>query len=381
MLQGETKLADVQSGPALDDRPYPQRTVPLASDLAEVTPQWLTSVMRNKYPGLVVEDMEVVELRNSHTTKMRVKLQLNDVGKAAGIPENVCLKSNWSGGFTDVDIHALEARFYHFARDAMKVPAPAFYFVDWDIGGHDQGLVVMEDLVAAGGRFGHSTDHIGVDNVAKAMESLAKLHGGSWGDKRLEEFTWLPRSMDTPVDCDQLNIMWRFIEINLAKEEYRAFLPRWLLDDPQSFHGVFAALSRFEQRQPGPYCIVHGDSHQGNSYLRPDGERILIDWQLVRKGRPWRDLTYFLIAALTIEERRANDRALIAHYRDHLVAMGAQDVPDMNTIWENYRRWPLYGCQAWIANMDEWGQDGLPMNKRFFAALEELDTVQLLKSE
>lgn len=54
MLQGETKLANVQSSAARDDRPYPQRTVLLASDLAEVTPQWLTSVMRNKYPGLVV---------------------------------------------------------------------------------------------------------------------------------------------------------------------------------------------------------------------------------------------------------------------------------------------------------------------------------------
>jgi hypothetical protein len=375
---GENELA---TNKVQDDRPYPERQAPLPRDLIDVTPQWLTSVMRNRYPGLEVRDMEVVELRNGHTTKMRVKLALNDVGKSAGIPGNVCLKANWSGGFSDVDIHALEARFYHFARNIMKVPSPEVYFADWDADSQNQGFVVMEDLVTTGGTFGHSTDHIGVDNVAKAMESYAKFHGGSWADKKLETFTWLPRSMGTPIDCDQLVMMWPFVEKNLAKEEYRAFLPSWLLDDPQSFHAVFGGLRKFEQRQPGPYCIVHGDSHQGNSYIRPSGERIWIDWQLVRQGRPWRDLTYFLIGSLTIEERRANDRHLLEHYRAHLIATGAEDVPDMDTIWENYRRWPVYGCQSWIANMDEWGQDGLPMNKRFFMALDDLDTVRLLKAE
>jgi aminoglycoside phosphotransferase (APT) family kinase protein len=124
--------------------------------------------------------------------------------------------------------------------------------------------------------------------------------------------------------------------------------------------------------------IVHGDSHQGNSYLRPDGTRIRIDWQLVRKGRPWRDLTYFMVGALTIEERRASERQLLKHYREALVATGAQDVASDEDIWDSYRHWPIYGCQAWLANMDEWGQTGYPMNERFFTALQDLDTVRLL---
>jgi len=367
--------------PSADDRPYPQRTAPLPRDLADVTPEWLTSVMRNRYPGLEIRGWEVLDLRNGHTTKMRVKLDMNEVGHAAGVPESVCLKANWSGGFADVDIHALEARFYHFARDTMKVPSPIGYFSDWETGHDGQGIVVMEDLVAAGGTFGHSTDHIGVDGVAKALEAFAGFHGGSWGDPRLKTFDWLPTSMDTPIDCDQLKFMWQWVEKNLVKPEYQTLLPRWLLDDPQHFHKVFGALSLFEQRQKGPQSIVHGDGHQGNSYVRASGERIWIDFQLVRKGRPWRDLSYFMVGALTIEERRANERQLIEHYREHLVATGAQDVPGIDEIWETYRRWPIYGAQAWIANMDEWGQIGYPMNERFFTALEDLDTVKLLEAE
>src|SRR3546814_20218849 len=110
----------------------------------------------------------------------------------------------------------------------------------------------------------------------------------------------------------------------------------------------------------------------------PDGERVWLDLQLVRKGRPWRYLTYFPIGALTIEERRASERDLLAHYRAALVATGAEGVPNLDNIFEQYRRWVIYGMQAWIANMDFWGQIGLPMHKRFFTAGEDRETWNLL---
>ncbi len=361
-----------------DDRPYQQRATALPRDVDAVTPAWLTGTLAQRYPGLVVRDMEVVELRNGHTTKMRVRLDLNEAGRASGVPSQVCLKSNWSGGFANVDIHALEARFYHQIRDAMRIPAPVTYFEDWDSTPLPQGLVVMEDLVAGGGTFGHSLDHIGVDAVAAGLEDYASIHGRSWGDRRLDGFAWLQTSMDTPVDSDQLRMMWPYAQINIAKPHYQALLPRWLLDDPQAFHRLYDALGAYERAQPGPFSVVHGDSHQGNSYTRPSGERIRIDWQLVRRGRPWRDITYFMIGSLTIEERRANERRLVEHYREHLAAIAGDTVPDAEAIWDAYRRWPVYGCQAWIANMDEWGQDGYPMNERFFTALDDLDTASLL---
>ena len=369
--------ADAASA-TISDNPYQQRTELLPRDLQHVTAAWLTSLMRHRYPGLVVHDMQTVELRNGHTTKLRVKLDLNEAGRQAGIPEHVCLKSNWSGGFAHVDIHALEARFYHFVSRAMKVAAPISYFEDWDSGPAGQGLVVLEDLARAGGAFGHSTDHMGVDAVARGLEEYAQIHGNTWGDPRLAQFTWLPTSMRTPIDCDQLDMMFPYVEKNLQREDYRALLPGWMLTDPEKLKRLYRALGGYERSKPGPFCIVHGDSHQGNSYVRPDGTRIRIDWQLVRKGRPWRDLAYFIIGALTINERRAHERALLAHYREALVATGAQDVAGSDEIWDSYRHWPIYGCQAWIANMDEWGQTGYPMNERFFTALHDLDTVALL---
>jgi len=276
--------------------PY-KRAQKIPRHLDSINAQWLTGMLQNRYPGLVVENMEVVNVRNGHTTKMQVKLSFNEVGKKSGIPENVCLKANWSEGFDSGDICELEARFYHYVRDDLGVPAPRAYYSDWDGDGSGQGLVVMEDLVLEGGTFGHSTHHIGIDGVAHGLESLATLHAGWWGSAKLDQHSWLQPSMDTPIDTGQLDMMWPWAEKNIVKPEYQAFLPRWLLDEPKRFFRAFEKLGIFERQQTTPRCVVHGDSHLGNSYLRTNGERLWLDWQLVRKGRPWRDVTYFMLGS------------------------------------------------------------------------------------
>lgn len=368
------------------DRPYPARSGCLPRDLAEVTPAWLSGLLQHRYPGLEVRDMTVLEVKNSHTTKLRLALELNSVGQAGGIPRQVCLKSNWSEGFESGDICELEARFYFMMRghgrdlplDALRAPVPATYYADWDGDGGGRGVVMMEDLGAADGRFGHSSQQLGVDGVATALESLAVLHGALWDSPVLAAQSWLQTSMDTPVDTEQVLRMHNYIALNLVKPAYRAFLPQWLYDTPELFVHAFDELAEFARTQPGPHCLVHGDSHQGNSFLRGNGERVWLDWQLVRRGQPWRDICYFMLGALTIEERRASAANLVRHYREALMATGARDVPDQATAWAHFRRWPVYGMQAWLANVDQWGQGGIDMVERFFAAAHDLDTIALL---
>jgi hypothetical protein len=334
-------------------------------------------MLQNKYPGAAVERMDVVQLFDSHTTKIRLAVQFNARGQAAGLPEHLCLKANWGGQFQDVDIHAVEARFYYYLADKLKVPTARCYYADWDPG-VGQGLIVLEDLVDRGGKFGHSTQHAGVDGVATALSGLARLHGSLWNSPVLNQHPWLQTSMETAVDFDQVRIMWHWIEENLKDPKFRAIAPKHYLDEPRRVERAFDRLVEIERAFAAPYCLILGDCHQGNTYILPNGERLWLDWQLVRRGRPWRDLTYFMIGSLTIEERRENQRDLIAHYREQLLANGATNVIGLEEIWEQYRRWVMYGIQAWVANMDHWGQNGLPMNERFFTAGEDLGTWKLL---
>jgi hypothetical protein len=363
---------------ARTDRPYPARKGKLPRHLDEVTPQWLTGLLQGRYPGIEVLQFQQVEVRNGHTTKLRLALDLNDVGRAAGIPSHVCVKSNWSEGFESGEICELEARFYHFMGERLNLPVPDSYFADWDGDGGGRGVVMMEDLALAPGAFGHSTHALGVDGVASGLESLARLHATLWDSSELAVQAWLPRSMDHPVDYDQLMRMWDYIRLNLRKPEYRAVFPPWLYETPELFAQAFDELTFWELAQDEPLCLVHGDAHQGNSFLRDGGERVWLDWQLARKGLPWRDLTYFMLGALTVEERRASAWDLVRHYRETLIALGAENVLDQEAAWEQFRRWPVYGMQAWAANMDEWGQNGFDMIERFFSAADDLETIQLL---
>lgn len=363
------------------DRPYPARLGCLPRNLADVTPQWLTSLLGHRYPGIEVKGFDIVELKNSHTTKLRIALDLNQVGVEAGIPRQVCLKSNWSEGFESGDICELEARFYYMMRNELAVPLPKSHYADWDGDGSGRGIVVMEDLGAAAGKFGNSQDHLGVEGVAKGLESLAILHGSLWGSDRLDRQAWLHRSMDTPVDTEQILRMYNYQLLNTRKKTYQAILPAWIYDTPELFNYAFDELAAFEREQSGPLCLVHGDSHQGNSFLRADGERIWLDWQLVRKGTPWRDVAYFMLGSLTVDERRTSAWDLVKHYREALLATGAKGVLDQDAAWDQFRRWPVYGMQAWLSNVDIWGQGGLAMVERFFTAAEDMDTIQLLTKD
>jgi hypothetical protein len=358
--------------------PYRGRHESLPRSRDQVTAEWLSRTLQNKYPGARIEQMELAQLFDSHTTKMRVRVTLNDEAKAAGLPEHLCLKSNWSGLFQNVDICALEARFYHHLAGRLQVPTARCYYADWDADGSGQGLIVLEDLIQRGGKFGHSTQHPGVDGVASALAGLAKLHASLWDDPSLAQQHWLQTSMRTPVDSDQVRIMWHWIEANLKDPNFRAIAPAHYLADPRRVERALDKLTEVEQAFHSPYCLILGDCHQGNTYILPNGERLWLDWQLVRRGRPWRDVTYFMVGSLTVEERRQNQRDLLAHNREQLTANGATNVVGLDEIWEQYRLWVMYGIQAWAANMDSWGQNGLPMNERFFTAGEDLGTWALL---
>src|SRR5690606_29669941 len=229
--------------------PYPARTEKLPTTMDDVNADWLGKMMSYKYPGVVAKSMETVELLNSHTTKWRIKVEWNDAGKAAGLPAHLCMKANWSGGFDNVDIHALEARFYHFMVGEMKVPTAKCYYADWDDDGSAHGFVVLEDLNQRGGKFGHSTQKSGVDMISENLEGLAKLHGSLWGSDKISvaNAPWLQTQMDTPVDSDQVRIMLEWIKLNLKEPNFCAIAPQHYLDDPRKVERTLDMLGQLER--------------------------------------------------------------------------------------------------------------------------------------
>lgn len=349
------------------------RTEKLPMDFDKVDADWLTRTMQSQYPGVEVQTMEVVELIPGHTTKARLKLDFNQAGIDAGLPEQVCVKANWSGNNRSSPVCVNEARFYHSLASKMPVPSPICYFADWDDDGEaEQGFIILEDLIPEGGTFGYSHQPIDIDDMARSLEGMARMHGASWGHQELEKQTWLQTAMAPGTTTDNYWMMMPdiFDEHNSIPERVAIF-PKWMAEDPMRLYAAWKQLCAHDQSTEGARCLVHGDAHLGNTYRRPTGERLWFDWQIVRKGLPWRDLTYFLIGSLEIDDRRKSAEDMVKHYLEHLVANGGPQMP-FDHAWDELRRWIVWGLVAWQSNINP-QQDTMSSLRRFCAAAIDLE--------
>lgn len=128
---------------------HPVFPLPLTIDAIDC--EWLTAALRVNAPGVTVRHIEVVNIINATSTCIRLKLDMDEAGKRAGIPETVFFK----GGFPE---HSRELAFMHKIetlgyRDLLpdgELNTPKCYFADWDEESL-QGIVVMEDLQRRGG--------------------------------------------------------------------------------------------------------------------------------------------------------------------------------------------------------------------------------------
>jgi aminoglycoside phosphotransferase (APT) family kinase protein len=346
--------------------------IPLS--LEGVDASWLTSMLQTRYPDVVVETMDHVELIPGHTTKLRVHLGLNDAGVEAGIPANLCLKANWSGSPLSSPVCVNEARFYNALASQMPVPSPACYLADWDEDSDGaQGLVVLEDLIPQGGEFGYSHQPVSVDVMARALEGLAKMHGASWGHPALDKQDWLQTAMaPETVSDDYWMMMPDYFERHNRIPERVAIFPQWMAEDPNRLYSAFKQLCLHEMETAQSRCLVHGDAHLGNTFTRSNGDMVWIDWQIVRKGLPWRDLTYFLVGSLDIEDRQSSAQALAKHYLAHFIANGGPKF-SFDHVWDEMARWVVWGLVAWQSNINP-QQDTMSALRRFCAAADAFET-------
>jgi hypothetical protein len=357
----------------MQTRGYAQRSERLPTDFATVDAAWLTGLLGLRYPGIEVRRMDVVEMIRGHTSKARVTVELNDVGRAAGLPATLCLKANWSGNAMSSPVCVNEARFYHDFRDTMRLPAPVCYFADWDDDdAGQQGLIVLADLLREGAVFDTSARAIGVEAMARSLTGLAALHGGTWDHPELRRHAWLETAMAPQTVTDDY---WSMMEETFAAHnrlpERVALFPRWMAEEPVRLRRSLGQLAAQETADTSPLCLVHGDSHLGNTLHLPDGERLWFDWQIVRKGRPWRDYSYFVIGSISIEDRRAHERDLLAHYCAEMGKYGV--VLDAARAWDDYRRWVIWGLVAWQSNINPREETMAPL-ERFCRAADDLNT-------
>lgn len=352
---------------------------PLPVTLEEISPDWLTKALRTRAPDVTVRDCEILDIIRGTCTKIRLRLDMDEAGKRAGIPETLFLK----GGFEEhsrkiVFVLKTEALGYRdLLSPSSELNSPACYFADYD---EDrlQGIVIMEDLARRGATFGNPLEPRSQDDIAQTLSLLAGYHARTWG---------FPASAaDTGLDWVETAPPFSRPSLKPCLEpeawEHYVGLPRGAAASVR-FHDREWARSALDRMatlsEQVPNCILHGDTHLGNVFFEPDGSPGFYDI-VPRRAPPMSEVCYHVTLAMDVEERPRWERELVRHYLDELKCHGIDDAPDFDEAMRQYGAFLIEGYCLVLIN-DAYYMAEPPITAyaaRFSAAMLDNDTAGLL---
>jgi hypothetical protein len=320
--------------------------LPLPVRPHEISAAWLEAALRERRPGLRLDTAGIVDVIPGTSTKIRVAIR-----PAAGgddLPASLIVK----GGFEDHSatmgpMYLNEMRFYRDVQPHVAIHSPRCYYAGSDPGSH-QSIVIMEDLVTRGVRFCDPLRPQSPAQVARRLSSMARYHAATWNSAEFAaggRFDWIGgRHEGWSVTYQQHYLEPERWQHYMAQPRGAAVASK--LRDRDWMQHALAALGAYHRGSA--VCLCHGDTHLGNLYEEADGTPGFFDAQVARG--PWQlEVTYHLVGALDLADRRAHERVLLQHYLDELQRNGITP-PAFNEAWEAHKREIAYGLFIFLIN-------------------------------
>ncbi|MDL9938641.1 phosphotransferase [Gordonia sp. ABSL1-1] len=337
-------------------------------DWEAITPEWMTRALASHFPDAEVANVSVDHRDDGTNRRARLRVDYT----AGDGPATVFVKGADPG---HKELLRITSGLFHeprLFRSGVDLPVehPRVLTALIDEPGYDFFLV-MEDLSARGADPRDATRPLTPEQAASGVRGLARMHGKYWGGAVLDDpaLDWLEpftawggmEIAPLPAALDRLG--------DDAPPQVLSLTIESLLDDV--WKPYIDSLTR------GPQTLLHGDPHVGNTYLLGD-QLGFLDWQVVRRGNWSLDLGYFLQGALTIEDRRAHEDALLEEYRDAL-ALPAAVLPSKSEIRLGYAASVAHGLTLWLCTASAgelWQRPdiALALAQRYSAAYADLDT-------
>jgi len=317
---------------------------PLPISVDEITPAWLTAALRQRCPGVTVSGFEILHVIRGTCSKLRLGLEFAG-GESCGIPPTVFLKGGFephSRGFGYM--HEREVRGYRDVLSQLPLPSPTCYFADYDAG-RNQGIVIMEDLIASGASFCHATRPQSFEQVARRLEVLAEFHAATWDSPELA-----PGGRWGDL-VDFLDSVDKFFNEKTSPENWQRFVgsPRGAAVSVrfQDRDWMLEAWRRQKQfARQLPYCLLHGDIHLGNLYIAADGTPGFFD-PLASRGPGILEVAYHISASIDSTDRPRWEAALVHHYLSALRRCGVA-APGLDEAMQQYAICLVYGHFIWM---------------------------------
>jgi hypothetical protein len=327
----------------------------------DFTAEWFSTAL-----DTTVTDAEIEHIIWGTATKVLMKLSY---AEATDLPGSVCVKGGFDEklqGFGVETAYAIETNFFADVAPTLAAPLPRCLYAR-------DGIVILEDLAAAGATFGDPLEPWSADRVAAALEVQAAWHRETWA---LATGPVASLSVGAGAVRSAAGVLlgpdhWSATFAGGAAPRIPAEI-----DDRERVLDGFHRL--WERDGAGPLALAHGDAHIGNTYIDVGGRPGFLDWQGVCRAPVFYDVAYFIGGSLEPEDRRASERELVSHY---LKALGAGDGPvvDADEAWRDYRRYTLHGF-LWVVTppVMQPAEKVKAMGERHAAAIADHDSLGLL---
>lgn len=263
-----------------------------------------------------------------------------------------------------------EVEFYRHIAPKVRGRVPRCW-ATWANDDCTDFVLLLEDLAPR--QQGDQILGCSVEEARQAAVNLAGMHAPLWNDPWLTEHL-TPFDDQQGLDLDAVFPM--MIDLFLSR-----FGERLSADSHDVYGRIKDVTGRWFTARPAPFAAVHGDYRLDNLMFAPDGSDVaVVDWQTVSLGLPARDLAFLCGTGLSVEDRRANDDALVEAYHSGLVDLGVEGY-DLSACRDDYAfgmlQAPLvivFGSA--VAEITDRGNDMFTaMTERSTAAILDLGTL------
>jgi hypothetical protein len=325
------------------------RDIPLRFEA--ITADWLTQVLCKP----VSADAKVLSHRlgppdDGSSNRRQISVEYNATGIAAGLPASLFCKASHglanrillgvSGGA------AAETAYYTRIRPTLAIESPRGFHAAFDPESFNS-IVLLEDLSRSVKEFCSQRTHMTLERAQSELRALATLHARYFGkaeqaEGALTHFkSWPQYFGDTLAFGLQQGSEQGFLD-------GEAVIPSRLFQRHREiWHYTLASVALHDRY---PKTLAHGDVHLKNWYVAGNGEMGLADWQCAHRGHWARDFAYAMSTALTVEDRRAWERDLLAYYIDRLHAAGGPLLA-FDEAWTQYRQQLMTALTWWTVTL------------------------------
>jgi hypothetical protein len=362
--------------------------ITIPANPAAVTAEWLSEVLHRSGALPEASSVSSIELEplgaGVGVMGELARIRLTYAGDQGAAPASVIVKSpspyeeNRAQG-VGLGMYEAEIRFMKELDAHTQVRTPRVFLADI-VSGTAEFVVVMEDLGHL--VMGDQVEGVTVDMARDAVIAMADLHAGWWGKVQTPEMEWVPSVVHARIEG--LAQMWPTLWLGF-NAKFASSLPDGGAEAGEliSQH-YWRVMNRIAE---WPWTLLHQDYRVDNLFFDADNRDepvVVIDWQGIGRGPGIYDLCYFLGGSLTIDDRRANERALVESYHARLVERGITDYP-LDTLWHDYRFGHLTSCSTAVlvgATFDLANERGKALvdtlASRHFQAVVDLGSTELL---